>query len=156
MDKIITREIFLNIFKRKEYRNKLDKIVLNFFDLDTTKRINYKNIKKETIVLKFILMINTEEVLNILVEDTKKLFQSSKTFYINISFREVEKYHELLIPCYWEIYAPFSYKNLKKKPKIYLLAALLCCKDKEEIEKILKELECFTMKNIQNILKIIP
>lgn len=155
MSKLITKKVFITIFKKKEYRDKLDKIILNFFGLDANKKIIGSSIKKERNFLKFVLMINTEIVLNILVEDTKKLFQNPKTFYVNISLREVEKYHELLIPCYWEIYAPFSYKNLKENPKLILFSALLCCETKKEIKSILEKLVIFSDKDIREILKII-
>lgn len=156
MPKLMTKEIFLEIFSKKEYRDKLDKIILNFFGLETTKKVEIANIKKDSVTLKFVFMINTEVVLNILIEDTKKLFQSSKIFYINISFREVEKYHVLLMPCYWEIYAPYSFWHLKEKPKLILIAALFNCQNKKEIENILKKLKTFSKEEIKNVLKVIP
>ncbi len=156
MTKLISKQVFLSIFEQENYRYKLDKIILNFFGLEA-ENIREKNIiSNKAVLLKFILMINTEKVLEILIEDTKKLFQMSKIFYINISFREVEKYHELLLPCYWEIYVPYSYQHLKEKPKLILFVALFYCEQKKEIQEILKKLKIFHKSEIQNILKKIP
>ncbi len=156
MKKIIKKETFINIFKNEGYRYKLDKIILNFFGLDAETKVEESQIKKEDTILKFIFMVNTEVVLNINVKDTKKLFTSSKIFYINLSYREVEKYHELLIPCYWEIYIPFCYRFLKPTPKLLLIAALFYCETQEEAQKILEKLKVFNQKEIQNILNYIP
>lgn len=156
MKKMIKKETFINIFKNEKYRYKLDKIILNFFGLDAKTKVEENEIKEEDTVLRFIMMINTEVVLKINVKDTKKLFSSSKTFYINLSYREVEKYHELLIPCYWEIYIPFCFKNLKANPKLLLISALFYCETEEEIQKILEKLKVFSKDEMQDILNCIP
>lgn len=155
MQKLITKEAFITIFKNEEYRSKLDSIILNFFGLDTHIPIEKNEIERTENTLKFVFMINTEEILNIIVKDTQNLFGYFKTFYINLSYREVEKYHELLIPCYWEVYIPYAYKHPKKNPKLVLLAALLYCQTVEEIEKILKKLKVFSKLEIENILRIV-
>lgn len=155
MQKLITKKIFMDIFKNEEYRYKLDKMILNFFGLEAEQKIREKEIKKENVILKFVFMINTEVVLNINIKDTKRLFSSSKIFYLNLSYREVEKYHELLIPCYWEIYIPYCYSYLKERPKLLLLTALLYCETEEEVKEILKKLKIFTKVEIEDILKII-
>lgn len=156
MSKLVTKEVFFTIFKNKNYRYKLDKIILNFFGLDTINEINEKKNAIESVTLKFVVMLNTEILLNIIVKDTKNLFQNSKIFYINLSYREVEKYHELLIPCYWEIYIPYSFQYLKKDPKLVLFSALFYCENKDEIKEILGMLKTFTKKEIKEILKRIP
>lgn len=156
MKKIIKKDTFINIFKNEEYRYKLDKMILNFFGLEAETKVEESQIKKEDTILRFIFMVNTEVVLKINVKDTKKLFSSSKTFYINLSYREVEKYHELLIPCYWEIYIPFCYHHIKTTPKLLLIAALFYCKTQEEVQEILEKLKVFSQKEIQNILNCIP
>lgn len=155
MKRLITNDVFMTIFSNLEYRRKLDKIILNFFGLETNNRMNIHDITKEDITLEFILMINTEEVLRILVKDVKKLFSMSKKFYINISLHEINKYHVLRMPCYWEVYAPFCFHHLKKKPKIILIAALLYCKNVHEVKTILKKINTFNNKEIKNILKTI-
>ncbi len=155
MKRIITKDLFIKIFENPKYRKKLDKMILNFFGLDTNKQEESESITEDDVVLEFILFINTEYILKIIVKDTKKLFTTSKKFYINLSYREVEKYHELLMPCYWEIYCPYSLKHLKKQPKLILIAALLSCKDKTEIEMILKELSIFSTKEIKDIINMI-
>lgn len=156
MKKMIKKETFINIFKNEEYRYKLDKMILNFFGLEAETKVEESQIKKEDTILRFIFMINTEVVLKINVKDTKKLFSSSKTFYINLSYREVEKYHELLIPCYWEIYIPFCYQHIKTTPKLLLIAALFYCETEEEVQKVLEKLKVFSQDEIQNILNCIP
>lgn len=155
MQKLITISTFLNIFKKEEYRAKLDSIILNFFGLDTTMPIEKGSVEEKGNTLKFVFMINTEKILDIIVKDTKNLFPNSKTLYINLSYREVEKHHELLIPCYWEIYIPYAYKHPKPKTKLVLLAALLYCETLEEIEKTLKKLKVFKKLEIERILKIV-
>lgn len=152
MPKLITKRTFLTIFEEEEYRHKLDKIILNFFGLETSNQLNENNIASEDVVIKFVFMLNTESLLNIVVKDTKKIFNHSKTFYINFSYREVEKYHVLLIPCYWEVYIPYCYKNKKSKNQIYLLANLFYCEKESKIKLILKKLNLFSPKEIEDIL----
>ncbi len=155
MQRIITKKTFIKIFENKEFRQKLDKIILNFFGLEANTIIKREDKKLNKNVLEFVLFINTELTLKIRVLDDKNLFTTSKTFYINISFREVSKYHALLIPCYWEIYSPYSYAHQKTNPKLILIAALFSCTKKEEIQKILQKLEEFTEEEITTILEII-
>ena len=155
MKRLVSKKVFITIFSNLKYRHKLDKIVLNFFGLDTNEEISLNEITKEDITINIMLMINTEEILNIIVRDTKNLFNSSKNFYINFSYREVDKYHELLMPGYWEVYIPYSYKHLKENPKLLLIAALLYCENLQEVKNILKNLQMFNKNDIENILKII-
>ena len=154
MKRKITKDVFMKIFSNLEYRRKLDRIILNFFGLDNTKEEN-KPIEKGEITLEFILLINTELTLKIKIKDTQNIFKSSKKFYINLSYRKVERYHELLMPCYWEIYCPYAYKYPKKEPRLLLVAALLNCYNDKEIKKTLKKMEVFTTEDINQILKII-
>lgn len=156
MKKRVTKDIFMKIFSNLEYRKKLDKIILNFFGLDNTKIENQEEIKDGDILLEFTLLLNTEKILKIIIKDTKKMFKASKKFYLNFSYREVEQYHVLLIPCYWEIYCKYAKKYIKKHPKIYLIAALLECTTKEEVKFILNKMEVFTKKEIKDIMKFIP
>lgn len=155
MQKLITKKTFLTIFRNEIFRYKLDKIILNFFGLEVSNKVEEHEIKKEDIILNFIFMINTEVVLKISVKDTKKLFFSSKNFYLNLSYREVEKYHELLIPCYWELYIPYCHQYLKEKPKLLLIVALFYCETIEEVKEILEKLKIFTKKEKKDILKIV-
>ena len=155
MKRLVSKQVFIDIFSNLEYRRKLDRIILNFFGLDTNEEVEANEISNENITLNIMLMINTEEVLNIVVRDTKKLFNTSKNFYINFSFREVDKYHELLMPGYWEVYIPYSYKHLKENSKLVLIAALLYCNELKEVKNILKKLKIFNKNEIENILKII-
>lgn len=154
MKKRITKEVFMKIFSDMEYRKKLDKMVLNFFGLENNYKEN-NEIQKSDTILEFILLINTELTLKIIVKDTQNLFENSKKFYINLSYREVERHHELLMPCYWEIYCPYAYKHIKKNPKLLLVAALLNCYNDKEIKEILDKMEVFTKNEINHILKII-
>ncbi len=154
MKRIISNEKFKELFSNIEYRRKLDQVILNFFGLDTTKPLNEEENFTNSIFLEFILFINTEYILKISVKDTQKLFNHSKQFYINISFREVERYHQLLMPCFWEIYSPYSLKNLNNN-KLYLIAALLSANNMKEIEYILFKLHIFSKVEIANIIEAI-
>lgn len=152
MKRIINNAIFIKIFENMDYRRKLDKIILNFFGLDTN--IETELINGETVnLLEFIVMINKEQILKIIVKDTKKLFTTSKKIYINFSFINKGKYHELLMPCYWEIYCPYALKYLKNKPSLLLLAAFLACNNLQDVQKILRRLKVFSKKEIEDILK---
>ncbi len=153
--KIIKKETFLKIFTIEENRLLLDTMILNFFGLEATNKIEETEIEKEDIVLTFILMINTEIILKINVKDTKNLFYASKIFYLNFSYQEVAKSHELLIPCYWEIYIPYCYQHQKNNRKLFLVAALLYCENKKEVEKILKKLNIESQNDIEEILEIV-
>ena len=155
MQRIITNKTFIKIFENKILRKKLDKIILHFFGLEANTILKDKEIKPKENILKFILFINTELTLKIKILDDQNLFTTSKTFYINISFREVPKYHALLMPCYWEIYSPYAYQHQKTNPKLILIAALFSCTKKEEIQKILQKLEEFTADEIATILEMI-
>ncbi len=155
MKKRITKKEFIEIFQDRNYRRKLDKMILNFFGLENTIEEESNKIENEDIFLEFVLLINTEYTLKIIVKDTKHLFKNSKKFYINLSYRDVEKYHELLMPGYWEIYCPYSYKNQKETPKLLLIAALFYCDTSKEIEKILKKCQTFSAIEIKNILSIV-
>lgn len=155
MKKTITKENFIKIFSNPIYRKKLDKIILNFFGLENTIVEEEKNNIENDILLEFILLINTEYTLKIIVKDTKKLFKTSKKFYINLSYREVEKHHELLMPGYWEIYCRYAYENQKETPKLLLIAALFYCTTTKEAEKILIKLKMFSNMEIKDILRIV-
>lgn len=152
---MITKNKFIKIFSKKEYRKKLDKIILNFFGLEANTILKKNEIPVEKNILEFLLFINTELTLKIKVLDNQNLFTTSKTFYINISFRNVKKYHELLRPCYWEIYSLYAFRFPKNNPKLVLIAALFSCTKKEEIKSILKKTQEFNNKEIQKILKML-
>ncbi len=152
MTKIITKELFIKIFENENYRQKLDKIILNFFGLENYREENSSFIPNHDITLEIILFINTEYLLKIIVKDTKNLFQQSHKFYLNISYQCVDKYFVLLIPCYWEIYCQYSLRYLKNKPKLILIAALFACKDMKDISKILSKLKVFQKSEITDIL----
>lgn len=155
MQKIITKKKFLEIFQKEEYRKKLDKIILNFFGLDTNERITEEELEKEEVTIEIVFMINTEKVLNIFVKDKKLILNHSKKFYLNLSFREVEKHYELLIPCYWEIYIPYCYQELNNKKILLLFAALFYCETPKKVKSILKKIKIFTKEEIEKILTII-
>lgn len=155
MQNIITKEKFREIFKKPMYRKKLDKMILNFFGLEANQKEDVLKITNEDVLLEFIVMINTDYLLKIIVKDTKKMFTTSKKFYLNFSFQKVKKYHELLMPCYWEIYCPYALENKKKNPKLLLIASLLACKNIQEVTEILEELKVFQKKEIEEILNIV-
>lgn len=69
--------------------------------------------------------------------------------------RKVERYHELLMPGYWEIYCPYAYKKIKENPQLLLIAALFYCSTNQEIEEILKKLKVFNNQEIEKILEIV-
>ncbi len=155
MKKIIKKDMFLKIFAKEKYRLLLDNLILNFFGLEATNKIEESEIQKKDIILTFILMINTEIILKINIKDTKNLFQVSKIFYLNLSYRQVSRTHELLLPCYWEVYIPYCYQHQKDYPKLFLIASLLYCENKKEVEKILKKLNIENQKDIEEILEIV-
>ena len=155
MKKIISKDIFIKIFKRENYRKKLDEIILNFFGLTTHSNDNSFISYKKCVSLEFIVFINTEYVLKIVVKDTKNLFKTPKKFYINLSYSQVDRHHTLLMPCYWEIYCPYCLKKLKNNPQILLIAALLYCKTKEEVKNVLNKIKIFNKTEIANIMNII-
>ena len=155
MTKLLTRHIFMAIFKNENYRKKLDQIILNFFGLDSSLAIKRNEIKETDITIEIIVMLNTEITFTILVKDTQSFLQASKKFYLNLSYREVEKYYDLLIPCYWEVYIPYAYHHIKNTPKIILLASLFFCESSRKFKSILKKLEIFNQREIEEILKII-
>lgn len=155
MKKRVTKDVFMKIFMDLEYRRKLDKIILNFFGLENTLVEENSTRKEEEVLLEFILLINTEYTLKIIVKDTQQLFKNSKKFYINLSYRKVERYHELLMPGYWEIYCPYAYKKIKENPQLLLIAALFYCSTNQEIEEILKKLKVFNNQEIEKILEIV-
>lgn len=156
MRRLININTFKKIFSISKYRRKLDKIILDFYGLSLKKVTQKKTCENDDeVTILIIVMINTEVILKIIVKDVYNVLNQSKTFYINFSFREVCKSHELIIPCYWEIYIPYCLKNLKENPKICLIAALLYCTKTEEIELILRQLKMFNKKDIENIIKII-
>ena len=155
MQKLITIEKFTKIFQKMEYRKKLDQILLNFFGLTNSYALKSEQTQTCDITIEIILMINTEKILSILVIDTKKILKESKKFYINLSYRQVESYYTLLIPCFWEIYIPFSKEHLKNKPQILLIAALLFCTTEKEIIQILKRIGLFSKEEIQDILSLV-
>ncbi len=155
MRKIINKDIFIKIFNNLNYRQKLDKIILNFFGLDNNISEGIETFLESDIIIEFILFINKEYALNIIIKDTKKIFKSSKKFFINLSYREVNKYYELLMPRYWEIYCPYSLKYLKNNPKLLLVAALFSCKNINKVKKILHKLKIFNKTEIKDIMNII-
>ena len=152
MKKIITKEKFIKIFENPLYRQKLDKIILNFFGLEANKQIKINANENKSVLLEFIVFVNTEYLLKIIVEDKEELFKENRKFYINISFREVNKYHELLMPCYWEIYSLYSLKYKKNNPQLVLIAALFSCELEEEVRMILNKLNIFNEEEIANIM----
>ncbi len=154
MKKRITQKEFIEIFSNPTYRRKLDRIILNFFGIENT--IEEQNtLKDEDILLEFILLINTEYTLKIIVKDTQFLFKESKKFYINLSYRKGKQTHELLMPGYWEIYCPYVYTHRNKNPKLFLIAALFSCETLEEIEKLFEKMEVFSKEEIKQILFIV-
>ncbi len=155
MQRLITKEKFKKIFEDKKYRYKFDKVLLNFFGLDNNIPINKMDLNKSSSIIEFHFFINTELILKIHLEDTKKLFVENKKFYINFSYREVDSFFEILIPCYYEFYIPYCYRHIKVSPKLYLMASLLYCTTLQEVETVLKLLKIFSSEEIKNILKII-
>lgn len=154
MNYLITQEIFIKIFQNPIYRQKLDKIILNFFGLDTCKPEN-SNFSQEDILLEFLLFIDKKYVLKIIVKDTKKLFQTSKKFYINISYTNKQRYHQLIMPCYWEFYCLYSLKIINKSKPFSLICALFACQTTDEIKFVLKQTKIFNKAEIRDIINII-
>ena len=115
MRRLININTFKKIFSISKYRRKLDKIILDFYGLSLKKVTQKKTCENDDeVTILIIVMINTEVILKIIVKDVYNVLNQSKTFYINFSFREVCKSHELIIPCYWEIYIPYCFENLKE------------------------------------------
>lgn len=155
MKKLINKKKFEEIFKDKNLRIKLDNLILSFFGLDNNYLIDQSNIKENDILLEFHLLLNSEELLKIKVVDTKPYFKSSKKFYLNLSYQQVNKYFVLLIPCYFDIYTIYNLNNLNYKNKFLLFSSIFASNKLEEIESILKKLKIFSRKEIKNILNII-
>ena len=155
MAKFITKKEFLEIFSKQNYRRKLDQILLSFFGLEASKAIEENEIEERDITIEIILMINTEKVCSILIKDTQLLLKASKKIYLNLSYREVNKHYELLIPCYFEVYIPYSYKHLKEDSPLFLLAGLFYCESLSKTKSLLKKIKIFNNAEIEDILKII-
>lgn len=155
MKKLLTKEIFVDIFSNPILRQKLDKIILNFFGLENTKIKEKEKVDSADKIIEFNFLINTEFILKIVVVDKQKLFENSKKFYLNLSYRKVKKYYALLIPCFWEIYIPYTFKNKKNKATIYLISSLFYASTIEEIKNILNKIKDFTVEEKKNIIKII-
>ena len=154
MQNLVTKKKFMMIFSKDVYRRKLDTLLLNFFGLEAS-TLTEKETMEDANTIEFILLLNTEKLLSIMVKDTKHLFHSSKKIYINLSYREVQKHFEVLIPCYYEIYIPYLFHHQKENPKFYLLVSLFYCKTLRKAQNLLKKMENFNQEEIEDILKII-
>ena len=155
MNQIINIDTFIKIFQNKKYREKLDKIILNFFGLETTNKLeNYKE-KNSDKKLEFIVFINRIYILKIIIKDTQNLFNYSKKFYINFSYEENNKTYRLLYPCYWEFYCLKCLKEKRKLKDLEKIGALLATEKRKTAEQILKEIKIFNKNEINDIMKMI-
>lgn len=152
MEKLINIEMFIKIFEQENYREKLDKIVLNFFGLDSTKCLIEKDIKKEDIILEFYVCVYKQVIFKIIVKDTKHLFKNSKKFYINFSEEDKNQNYMLLYPCYWEFYCSSCLNNKNHKKQLSNIASLFAATNKKEIKSILKALKVFNNNEINDIM----
>ena len=153
MEPLINIDTFIEIFNNLNYRRKLDKIILNFFGLDN--QIAYENNKVDTnTFLNIIVFINKQYIFTIRVNDTKKILNHSKNFYINFSLEQKNRNYELLYPCYWQFYCYHCIKDNNKKT-IEDLAALLAINNLKDILKFLKHQKIFNEEEIKNIINII-
>lgn len=152
MKSIIGVEEFIQVFKNKEYRKKLDNIILEFFGLENTNSLNEIKNEKGGIYLEFIIFIEKQYITEIIVKDTKKLFSYSKKFYINFSFKASKRNYILLYPCYWEIYCKKCLHSKKYTKRLEILGALLAAQRKVEIKPLLTQLNDFNKEEIEDIL----
>lgn len=152
MRTLINKEVFLEIFKNEAYRKKLDKLLLNFFGISPKDIINSNKIKN-TVILEFIICIEKEVVMNILVVDTKNLFKYSKKFYINFCLKENTRNYLLIYPCYWEFYCQSCMKKKRHMKKIEVFASLFTITSRKEMKKTIKKLKTFNKQEINDMMK---
>lgn len=155
MKKIFNRKQFWAVFTNLQYREKFDFLLLEFFGLEQVRVIKKEDVKENAITLSFVVFLNTEELLTVVVVDTKSYFNSSKTFYINFSYQHVKRYFAYLIPGYLEIYCPYAFFHPSRKKRLLLFASLFFTKNKREVKKILSQLQLFSEEEIKEILIIL-
>ena len=155
MEKLINIETFIKIFEQESYRKKLDKIILNFFGLDSTKSLTEKNIKKEDIILEIFVCVDKQMIFKINVKDTKHLFKNSKKFYINFSQEDKNQNYMLIYPCYWEFYCSNCLNSRNHKKQLVNIAALFAATNKKEIKSVLRSLKVFNNNEINDIMNIL-
>lgn len=155
MQRIINKKVFMDIFKDKELRYKLDKMILEFFGLDNSKVINNKDIEEDKII-EFVVLINTEIVLRIKVIDNKELFKTFRSILINFSYLDVDKHYEILMPGFIDIYCIYNYNHLNKCKNLLLIGALLNCKTIDEVKNVLNSIKIFDEKDVEKIVSMLP
>lgn len=146
---------FYIIFSHSKYRQKLDKIILEFFGLTPKKEkeIILKNAKIP--ILEFNILYNNIFLFNILVKDNKKLFSSSKRFYLNFSSITKKRSFELIMPCYWNIYYKYKSPNILEEKKLIQFAKFFAIKNKTELKKFLTDLKLFNNAEINDIINMV-
>lgn len=152
---VINTDKFIQIFERKHLRTKLDKLILNFYGLENNKQIENSRISKAKITLTFHVYINEKLIFKIQIVDTRKLFDSSKNFYIHFTYENIEKNYNLVMPCYWEFYCLYCRNNYTKHKPITILAAMLACEKIEEVQQLLIQIKIFNEDDIEEILAIL-
>ncbi len=155
MRKIFNRKQFYSIFSNSQYREKFDFLLLEFFGIEHVRVINKEEVKTEDVTLSFVVFLNTEELLTLVVVDTKPYFQSSKTFYINFSYQQVESYFAYLLPGYLEIYCPYAYYHPSRKKRFLIFSGLFFARNEREVQKIFRKLHLFSEEEIKEILTIL-
>ncbi len=155
MKKIFGRKQFYTVFSKIKYREKFDSLLLEFFGLEQIRVIKKEEVKESDVLLSFVVFLNTEELLTVVVVDTKPYFNSSKTFYLNFSYQHVKCYFTYLIPGYLEIYCPYAFFHPSRKKRLLLFASLFFTKNKREVKKILSQLQLFSEEEINEILIIL-
>lgn len=155
MEMLISIQTFIKIFSNEIYRKKLDKIILNFFGLETSNIISGNDIKKDDILLEFLIYINKQFIFKIIVKDINNLFNYSKKFYINFSYEDKKKNYILLYPCYWEFYCNDCLRNKSNQKLLTNFAALLASTNRNEIKSTLKSLKVFNNKEINDIMNML-
>lgn len=152
---LINNDVFIKIFQNTNYRIKLDKIILDFFGISPKDIIKEEILNDCEITLEFVICIEKQLVMKILVKDTKGLFRNSKKFYINFSGVNKIRSYQLVYPCYWEFYCQTCLKKGKIKKDIEYLAALLAATQSNDIKSLLKRLKVFNKSEINDIMNII-
>lgn len=154
MEPLIDINVFIKIFSCKEYRKKLDQIILNFFGLENKNKIANALFYKEQVSLEIIVFINKSYILKIVIKDNKSLFKENKKFYINFSYEKTKRNYVLRYPCYWEFYCENCMKSKKYKDLEYV-AAILYAQNLKQIEKLFNRITVFKKSEIKNIINII-
>ncbi len=134
-----SKEKYIKFLQDKNNRKRIDKAILEFFGLDTKYIIPLSDIKDNSIILEFFIMLNEEFLFKIKVLDSKNLFKESKQFFLNFCNKHSKRKFTLVLPCYWEIYYHNCKENNNNK-KILDFANIFNYQKESEIINAIKKI----------------